>query len=58
MSNEELDHARAEEAWVIYNSEHEGDVSAIAARLAREGWIPPSIPYATTDITPDEDTTL
>ena len=41
MTNEELDNARAEEAWNIYNREHSGDVSAIAARLAREGWTPP-----------------
>ena len=41
MTNEELDCARVEEAWNIYNREHSGDVSAIAARLAREGWTPP-----------------
>ena len=41
MTNEELDHARAEEAWVLYNSGEMRDVSAIAARLAREGWTPP-----------------
>jgi hypothetical protein len=41
MTNEELDNARAEEAWNIYNRERKGDVSAIAARLAREGWTPP-----------------
>ena len=42
MTNEELDNARAEEAWNIYNREHSGDVSAIAARLSREGWTPPA----------------
>ena len=40
MTNEELDNARAEEAWVLYNSGEMRDVSAIAARLAREGWAP------------------
>lgn len=43
MTNEELDTARAEEAWNIYNRERSGDVSAIAARLAREGWTPPKV---------------
>ena len=38
MTNEELDNARAEEAWKIFKHEN---VAAVAARLAREGWTPP-----------------
>ena len=44
MTNEELDKARAEEAWRRWNEEDgvtdEGH-AVIAARLAREGWMPP-----------------
>jgi hypothetical protein len=45
MSNEELDKARAKEAWRIYDGGIYGAgyerLAAIAARLAREGWTPP-----------------
>jgi hypothetical protein len=44
MTNEELDEARAKEAWRLWNDEDgvtdEGH-AVIAARLAREGWTPP-----------------
>jgi len=44
MSPEELDKARAKEAWRVWNDEggvtDEGH-AVIAARLAREGWTPP-----------------
>ena len=44
MTPEELDEARANEAWRIWNEEDgvtdEGH-AVIAARLAREGWKPP-----------------
>ena len=52
MTNEELDNARVEEAWVLYNSGEMRDVSAIAARLAREGWMPLKA------IEPDEEAAL
>lgn len=41
MTNEELDKARAEQAWSEHYADGGRDVSAIAARLAREGWTPP-----------------
>jgi hypothetical protein len=42
MTNEELDKARADEAWRIYTGGPKTDrLAAIAARLAREGWTPP-----------------
>ena len=42
MTNEELDTARAKEAWRIYTGVPKTDrLAAIAARLAREGWTPP-----------------
>lgn len=43
MTNEELDNARASEAWRLCNRDG-GDYSTAvyhAARLAREGWTPP-----------------
>jgi dienelactone hydrolase len=42
MTPEELDKARADEAWIIIedNDTTETDVAIIAARLAREGWMP------------------
>lgn len=40
MTNEELDIARAEEAWRIMGGTLH-DPAAYAARLAREGWTPP-----------------
>lgn len=39
LTNEELDNARAEEAWNIYMSTGESPYVA-TARLAREGWTP------------------
>lgn len=45
MTNEELDEARAEEAWRIWNEENgvtDDGHAVIAARLAREGWTPPA----------------
>ena len=41
MTNEELDKARAEEAWSDHYKGDGRDPTVIAARLAREGWIPP-----------------
>jgi hypothetical protein len=44
MTNEELDEARAKEAWRIYyaGGDSQGPAMAqTAARLAREGWTPP-----------------
>ena len=45
MTPEELDKARAEEAWRIYMTNPPGmtgeRLAMIAARLAREGWTPP-----------------
>jgi hypothetical protein len=50
MTNEELDEARAKEAWRIYMFHHNERpkganahrvAAEIAARLAREGWTPP-----------------
>ena len=40
MTPEELDEARVTEAWNQLNDERQ-DVALIAARLAREGWMPP-----------------
>lgn len=42
MTDEELDKARAEEAWRIFNkpTQKHGGLAMIAARLAREGWVP------------------
>jgi hypothetical protein len=40
MTNEELDEARAKEAWRIYGGGMPS-LATIAARLAREGWTPP-----------------
>ena len=47
MTDEELDKARAEEAWRQWEklpSRFEGSATIIAARLAREGWMPPVDP--------------
>ena len=47
MSPEELDKARGEEAWRVWNDTRPNENGAlpvpatIAARLAREGWTPP-----------------
>jgi len=41
MTDEELDEVRAEEAWNIIKRNEDQDVALIAARLAREGWMPP-----------------
>ena len=43
MTPEELDRARAGEAWRICNTKSffEESPTIIAARLAREGWMPP-----------------
>jgi hypothetical protein len=41
MTNEELDKARAREAWRVYDGGNVERLAAIAARLAREGWTPP-----------------
>jgi hypothetical protein len=43
MTNEELDKARAEEAWRLWMGRQEADPRppVIAARLARENWTPP-----------------
>jgi hypothetical protein len=43
MTPEELDEARAKEAWRIYDGGgiHTPPSAIIAARLAREGWMPP-----------------
>ena len=44
MNNEELDAARAKEAWRIWNEENgvtDDGHAVIAARLARESWTPP-----------------
>jgi hypothetical protein len=41
MSPEELDKARAEEAWRTSGDYSVARVATIAARLAREGWTPP-----------------
>lgn len=40
MTNEELDQARADEARRIADETGRGRATAIAARLAREGWMP------------------
>lgn len=42
MTDEELDKARADEAWRIYMAQTDDRSTAhqIAARLAREGWMP------------------
>jgi hypothetical protein len=40
MTNEELDQARADEARRIVDETGRGRATAIAARLAREGWMP------------------
>lgn len=42
MTDEELDRARADEAWRIYMAQTDDRPTAhqIAARLAREGWMP------------------
>ncbi len=41
MTPEELDKARAEEAWRTSGDYSVARVATIAARLAREGWTPP-----------------
>ena len=43
MTNEELDEARAKEAWRLWQGGQEAGSSSwvIAARLARENWTPP-----------------
>lgn len=45
MTPEELDKARADEAWrlqgIMIDSGHIESIGIIAARLAREGWMPP-----------------
>ena len=41
MTNEELDRARAEQAWSDHYKGDGRDPTVIAARLAREGWTPP-----------------
>jgi hypothetical protein len=46
MTPEELDKARAEEAWRVWEGVkpslcEDNDVALFAARLAREGWMPP-----------------
>ena len=45
MTPEEMDKARAKEAWRIYMTNPPGmtgkRLAMIAARLAREGWMPP-----------------
>jgi hypothetical protein len=48
MTNEELDEARAKEAWrkcdaLGFGKDYESP-TVIAARLAREGWMPPPPP--------------
>jgi hypothetical protein len=46
MNNEELDKARADEAWRLWQiqgADHP-QPAIIAARLAREGWMPPVDP--------------
>ena len=50
MTNDELDNARADEAWNIIKRTENQDVARIAARLAREGWTPPVA------VDPDEET--
>ena len=41
MTNEELDRARAEQAWSEHYKNDPASPTVIAARLAREGWTPP-----------------
>ena len=41
MTNEELDRARAEQAWSEHYKNDPASPTVIAARLAREGWMPP-----------------
>lgn len=40
MTNEELDRARVDEAIRLWDGS-KGSLAVIAARLAREGWMPP-----------------
>lgn len=43
MTPEELDRARSDEAWRIWERQPDSlpETATIAARLAREGWMPP-----------------
>ena len=46
MTPEELDQARSDEAWRIWERQPDSrpETATIAARLAREGWTPPVDP--------------
>ena len=40
MTDEEIDEARAKEAWRLLGGKETRRIVTVAARLAREGWMP------------------